>query len=104
MFLLFYITIFSCLYCDHRLLYHSKVNQCVHFIQLDKPIWSATYTDLLKRDLFKGYDKFARPAEPNATTNCTLGFTIRHIEINEQRSIMTLFGWVRMVSQRKQNI
>ena len=73
-----------------------KVTIIILFPQLG-PIWSATATDRLKRDLLKNYDKFARPAEPNATTACSIGLTVLHLEVDEIRSVMTLYSWIRMV-------
>lgn len=87
-----------CLKFQHNCHAHPRSpRSLIHFIQL-APIWSATGTDRLKRDLLKNYDKFARPAENNATTPCTIGLTIRHIDVDETRSIMTLYSWVRLVN------
>lgn len=62
-----------------------------------KPIWNATHTDKLRRDLLLNYDKFARPAQHYNTTTVKFGLTIRHIEINEFKSTLTIFSWIRLV-------
>ncbi|XP_063222311.1 acetylcholine receptor subunit alpha-type acr-16-like [Bacillus rossius redtenbacheri] len=61
-----------------------------------KQPWNATWTDKLKRDLLRNYDKFARPAAHNTTTTVSLRITFRHIEMDELKSIMTVHGWVKM--------
>lgn len=52
-------------------------------------------TDILKRDLFQTYDRFARPNEN--VTNVELKLTIRHIDIDEDKSVLSTFGWLKMV-------
>uniref|UniRef100_A0A1B0EX90 Uncharacterized protein n=1 Tax=Phlebotomus papatasi TaxID=29031 RepID=A0A1B0EX90_PHLPP len=60
-----------------------------------KPIWNATWTDKLKRDLFRTYDKFARPEEYYNTTNVDIGLTVLHITVDETKSTMTVHGWIK---------
>ncbi|XP_014250132.1 acetylcholine receptor subunit alpha-like 1 isoform X2 [Cimex lectularius] len=61
------------------------------------PIWNATMTDLLKRDLFQGYDKFARPAQHSDTTNVDLAITVRYVHVDDKRFMLTVHGWLKMV-------
>ncbi|KAF4524650.1 hypothetical protein B566_EDAN013759 [Ephemera danica] len=55
--------------------------------ELNKPLWNATWTDRLKRDLMlsslteKGYDKFARPAQHTNTTVVTIDLNLKHIDL-----------------------
>uniref|UniRef100_A0A6B2EBZ9 Putative nicotinic acetylcholine receptor alpha 10 subunit n=1 Tax=Phlebotomus kandelakii TaxID=1109342 RepID=A0A6B2EBZ9_9DIPT len=60
-----------------------------------KPIWNATWTDNLKRDLFMNYDKFARPEEYYNTTNVDIGLTVLHIDVEEVKSTMSVHGWIK---------
>ncbi|GAB0093407.1 neuronal acetylcholine receptor subunit alpha-4 [Sergentomyia squamirostris] len=60
-----------------------------------KPIWNATWTDNLKRDLFMNYDKFARPSEYYNTTNIDIGLTLIHLDVDEMKSTMTMYGWIK---------
>ncbi|XP_063701348.1 acetylcholine receptor subunit alpha-like 1 isoform X2 [Culicoides brevitarsis] len=60
-----------------------------------QPIWNSTFTDKLKKDLLMNYDRFARPAHHENATNVDIKLSIRHIDINEQKSIMTLNGWTK---------
>lgn len=41
------------------------------------------------------YDRFARPAHHENATNVDIKLSIRHIDINEQKSIMTVNGWMK---------
>ncbi|XP_037024418.1 acetylcholine receptor subunit alpha-like 2 [Bradysia coprophila] len=59
-----------------------------------KPIWNATYTDLLKKDLLIGYDKFARPAQHYNMTVVSVKLTIRHVELDEDKSVFSAYGWL----------
>ncbi|XP_012266421.2 acetylcholine receptor subunit alpha-like 2 isoform X1 [Athalia rosae] len=61
-----------------------------------RPIWNETWTDHLKRDLLLNYDKFARPAQHHNTTTVTIDLTIRHVAIEELKSMMTVHAWVKM--------
>lgn len=43
-----------------------------------------------------GYDKFARPHQHFNTTDLSIKLTVRHIDIDEIKSIMTVYGWLKM--------
>ncbi|XP_055683006.1 acetylcholine receptor subunit alpha-like 1 [Lutzomyia longipalpis] len=61
-----------------------------------KPLWNATWTDNLKRDLFmNNYDKFARPEQFYNTTNVEIGLTILHVDVEEAKSIINVNGWIK---------
>lgn len=62
-----------------------------------KPIWNATWTDLLKRDLLMTYDKFARPVEHFNTTTVVLAIIFKHFDVDEQKSIFGVHCWTRWV-------
>ncbi|XP_047119675.1 neuronal acetylcholine receptor subunit alpha-5-like isoform X2 [Schistocerca piceifrons] len=61
-----------------------------------KPLWNATWTDKLKRKLLTHYDKFSRPAQHTNATVVKMVLTFRHIELDELKSVMTVYGWMRM--------
>ncbi|KAJ3658906.1 hypothetical protein Zmor_010620 [Zophobas morio] len=61
-----------------------------------QPIWNSTHTDKLRQDLLLNYDKFARPAQHYNVTTVRLGFTIRHIELNEFKSSLTVYSWINL--------
>lgn len=63
-----------------------------------KPIWNSTATDKLKHDLLLNYDKFARPAQHFNTTTVTIGLSIRHFDLNEEKSILTTNALFSLVS------
>jgi uncharacterized DUF497 family protein len=58
--------------------------------------WNDTWTDRLKKDLLFNYDKYARPAQHTNTTVVNLFVIIRHVSLDELKSIMTVQAWVRM--------
>lgn len=62
-----------------------------------KPIWSATDTDVLRRDLLMNYDKFAVPLVENVTTTVNVGLAIAHLQLDEIKSVLTVHGWMTMV-------
>ncbi|XP_047119677.1 acetylcholine receptor subunit alpha-L1-like isoform X4 [Schistocerca piceifrons] len=62
-----------------------------------KPLWNATWTDKLKRKLLTHYDKFSRPAQHTNATVVKMVLTFRHIELDELKSVMTVYGWMRMI-------
>lgn len=62
-----------------------------------KPIWNATWTDILKKDLLMTYDKYSRPTNHYNTTQVNVSLAIVHIDIDERKSILTTMGWFRMV-------
>lgn len=41
------------------------------------------------------YDKYARPAHHENRTDVTVSMTVRHIDINELRSVMIVHGWMK---------
>ncbi|CAB0007534.1 unnamed protein product, partial [Nesidiocoris tenuis] len=45
------------------------------------PLWNATNTDRLKKDLLTGYDKFARPTNHSNVTPVDFTFEVTHIHI-----------------------
>lgn len=57
-----------------------------------------TWTDKLKHTLFNRYDKYARPNEN--LTKVDLRLTVRHLDIDEDKSTMTIFAWLKMVNLR----
>lgn len=63
-----------------------------------KPIWNATETDLIKRALLQNYDKFSRPAQHSKSTTVYLGLNVLHVDIDEHKSIFSIFCWTRFVS------
>ncbi|XP_054261902.1 acetylcholine receptor subunit alpha-like 2 [Macrosteles quadrilineatus] len=58
-------------------------------------LWNATWTDHLKHDLLMKYDKFARPAQHTNATEVQFGLVIRHVEVDEVRSMMILNAWTK---------
>ncbi|XP_063982232.1 neuronal acetylcholine receptor subunit alpha-5-like isoform X2 [Diachasmimorpha longicaudata] len=67
------------------------------FSGLGKPIWNATWTDQLKRDLFLHYDKYARPAQHYNVTTVQFGMKVYHISINEFKSAVDVRAYVKMM-------
>ncbi|KAG5881485.1 hypothetical protein JTB14_029152 [Gonioctena quinquepunctata] len=62
-----------------------------------QPIWNSTHTDKLRQDLLLNYDKFARPSQHFNTTMVQLGMVIRHVEVNELKSSLTVHCWLHLV-------
>ncbi|KAL3266434.1 hypothetical protein HHI36_010608 [Cryptolaemus montrouzieri] len=62
-----------------------------------QPIWNATHTDKLRQDLLLNYDKFARPTQHYNQTIVKFGMTLRHFDLNEFKSQLTVHAWIRMV-------
>ncbi|CAH1173693.1 unnamed protein product [Phaedon cochleariae] len=62
-----------------------------------QPIWNSTYTDKLRHDLLLNYDKFSRPAQHYNKTTVQFGMSIRHIDMNEFKSTLTVHCWLRLV-------
>uniref|UniRef100_A0A1B6MC81 Neurotransmitter-gated ion-channel ligand-binding domain-containing protein n=1 Tax=Graphocephala atropunctata TaxID=36148 RepID=A0A1B6MC81_9HEMI len=58
-----------------------------------KVLWNATWTDQLKHDLLMKYDKFARPAEHSNVTEVKFQLVIKHVEVDEVRSLMVVNAW-----------
>nr|WUR05318.1 nicotinic acetylcholine receptor alpha 9 subunit [Orius laevigatus] len=63
----------------------------------DAPLWNATSTDLLKRDLLQGYDKFARPSHHKNTTDLFLEIELKYAHIDDKKFVMTANAWVKMI-------
>ncbi|XP_071055967.1 neuronal acetylcholine receptor subunit alpha-3-like [Onthophagus taurus] len=61
-----------------------------------KPLWNATSTDKLRQDLLLNYDKFARPSQHTNVTTVKFEVDVKHVEVNEFKSTMTLFVWAKM--------
>uniref|UniRef100_A0A182PA78 ETS domain-containing protein n=1 Tax=Anopheles epiroticus TaxID=199890 RepID=A0A182PA78_9DIPT len=57
--------------------------------------WAPTWTDTLKKDLLKGYDPSIRPSQHYNVTTVEIGITITHVEINEIKSTLSLYGWMK---------
>ncbi|KAF6208117.1 hypothetical protein GE061_016567 [Apolygus lucorum] len=64
----------------------SEVDQNSH----RSPLWNATSTDKLKRDLLMGYDKFARPTNHSKITPVDFNFHVAHINIDEGKFLMSM--------------
>lgn len=62
-----------------------------------QPLWNATWIDKLKRDLLLNYDKFARPSEHYNTTKVALSLTVKHLDLEESKGVLTIYGWLSMV-------
>lgn len=58
---------------------------------------NSTWTDTLKRDLLVDYDKFVRPVDHGSTTKVHIFLTVKHVDVDEQKGIMSVFGWIKMV-------
>ncbi|XP_058817101.1 5-hydroxytryptamine receptor 3A-like isoform X1 [Topomyia yanbarensis] len=61
-----------------------------------KPIVSQTWADKLKKDLLANYDRNIRPAQHYNVTNVDIKMTITHVDIDEETSIFSVYGWVKM--------
>ncbi|BES87786.1 acetylcholine receptor subunit [Nesidiocoris tenuis] len=60
------------------------------------PLWNATNTDRLKKDLLTGYDKFARPTNHSNVTPVDFTFEVTHIHIEESKFMMTMSVFVTL--------
>uniref|UniRef100_A0A182SJN1 Neurotransmitter-gated ion-channel ligand-binding domain-containing protein n=1 Tax=Anopheles maculatus TaxID=74869 RepID=A0A182SJN1_9DIPT len=68
-------------------------------------VWAPTWTDTLKKDLLKGYDPSIRPSQHYNVTTVEADITITHVEINEIKSTLSVYGWMKFVSSsRKSNL
>ena len=67
------------------------------YILAQKPSWNINNTDILKRDILMSYDKFVRPNPSLNITNVEVRLSVRHIDVDEDKSIVTVFGWFKMV-------
>lgn len=62
---------------------------------MNRPL-TGTWIDKLKKDLFANYDHSVRPAQYYNVTNLNYGLTIMHVDIDEENSILSTYGWVAM--------
>ncbi|XP_035908825.1 5-hydroxytryptamine receptor 3A-like isoform X1 [Anopheles stephensi] len=58
-------------------------------------VWAPTWTDTLKKDLLKGYDPSIRPSQHYNVTTVETAITITHVEINEIKSTLSVYGWMK---------
>ncbi|CAH1406908.1 unnamed protein product [Nezara viridula] len=65
--------------------------------EFGKPLWNSTYTDQLKRDLLATYDKFARPAQHTNMTTVTIDLGLKHVHLDDSKSLMTVNAWVKLM-------
>lgn len=63
----------------------------------NQPIWNDTDTDRLHHDLLSTYDKFSRPNHNKETTNVSMKMVLRHIELDELKSVFSAGLWIMMV-------
>uniref|UniRef100_A0AAG5D7K3 Neurotransmitter-gated ion-channel ligand-binding domain-containing protein n=1 Tax=Anopheles atroparvus TaxID=41427 RepID=A0AAG5D7K3_ANOAO len=61
------------------------------------PKWTPTWTDRLKKDLLKGYDPSIRPSQHYNVTTVETSMTITHVEINEIKSTLSVYGWMKFI-------
>ncbi|XP_053694163.1 neuronal acetylcholine receptor subunit non-alpha-2-like [Sabethes cyaneus] len=61
-----------------------------------RPIVTQTWVDKLKKDLLANYDRNLRPTQHYNVTSVDLKMTIRHVDIDEETSIFSVYGWVKM--------
>ncbi|XP_053662685.1 5-hydroxytryptamine receptor 3A-like [Anopheles marshallii] len=57
--------------------------------------WAPTWADTLKKDLLKGYDPSIRPSQHYNVTTVETSITITHVEINEIKSMLSVYGWMK---------
>ncbi|XP_052563506.1 neuronal acetylcholine receptor subunit non-alpha-3-like isoform X1 [Culex pipiens pallens] len=57
---------------------------------------TATWADKLKKDLLLNYDRNLRPTQYYNVTNIEVNMEIRHVDIDEDNSIFTVSGWLKM--------
>ncbi|XP_011493035.2 neuronal acetylcholine receptor subunit alpha-5 isoform X1 [Aedes aegypti] len=62
----------------------------------NKPATTQTWIDKLKKDLLANYDRNVRPTQHYNVTHLDLKMTIRHVDIDEENSIFSVYGWVKM--------
>uniref|UniRef100_A0A182VID4 Neurotransmitter-gated ion-channel ligand-binding domain-containing protein n=1 Tax=Anopheles merus TaxID=30066 RepID=A0A182VID4_ANOME len=58
-------------------------------------VWAPTWAETLKKDLLKGYDPSIRPSQHYNVTTVETGITITHVEINEIKSTLSVYGWMK---------
>ncbi|XP_050097033.1 neuronal acetylcholine receptor subunit alpha-2-like [Anopheles aquasalis] len=59
------------------------------------PKWTPTDADRLRKDILKDYDPALRPAPFANVTTVETSVTITHVEINELKSIFSMYGWMK---------
>lgn len=57
--------------------------------------WTPTWSDKLKKDLLKDYDPSIRPSQHYNVTIVEASITITHVEINEIKSTLSIYGWMK---------
>ncbi|XP_058168530.1 neuronal acetylcholine receptor subunit eat-2-like [Anopheles ziemanni] len=57
--------------------------------------WTPTWADRLKKDLLKDYDPSLRPSQHYNVTTVETSITITHVEINEIKSTLSVYGWMK---------
>uniref|UniRef100_A0A182FWX7 Uncharacterized protein n=2 Tax=Anopheles albimanus TaxID=7167 RepID=A0A182FWX7_ANOAL len=62
------------------------------------PKWTPTDADRLRKDILKDYDPALRPAPFANVTTVETSVTITHVEINELKSIFSMYGWMRFAT------
>ncbi|XP_062553217.1 neuronal acetylcholine receptor subunit alpha-3-like [Armigeres subalbatus] len=60
------------------------------------PAIKQTWVDKLKKDLFADYDRNARPSQYYNVTNLDVKMTIWHVDVDEENSVFSTIGWVKM--------
>ncbi|XP_050442726.1 neuronal acetylcholine receptor subunit beta-3-like [Adelges cooleyi] len=65
----------------------------------DKRIWNETWTDKLRRDLLRSYDRNSRPIIGDNLTNVTVSPVIKYVDLDYKQSIITINAWVSMTWQ-----
>ncbi|XP_059471253.1 neuronal acetylcholine receptor subunit alpha-10-like [Neocloeon triangulifer] len=60
-------------------------------------LWNYTTVDKLKHELLADYDKFTRPSHHTNTTVVTIDLNLKHIDLDEMSSILTVYAWAKML-------
>ena len=58
--------------------------------------WNETNIDKLKGELLQDYDRLNRPENFETPTQCWLGLTIIHMELDETKGVLETHAWMRM--------
>lgn len=68
------------------------------FFKDDAPntFWNETNIDKLKGELLQDYDRLNRPENFETATQCWLGLTIIHMELDETKGVLETHAWMRM--------
>lgn len=62
----------------------------------NEPPIKQTWVDKLTKDLFTNYNHNVRPSQHYNVTNMDVGLTIWHVDVDEDTSIFSVYGWVKM--------